>query len=137
MRLNELRFSTNPTTKKWMFHDLSNVWVNMSLENGETLKKIGYISGYSLFQCKENNHEIIQIFDNINKVPAGYIEFNLKGKAHVISETSVDKPYLGLGLATKVYAYLIKIHNYILWNVDAQTAGGKSIWEKLALISGI
>ena len=44
---------------------------------------------------------------------------------------------MGFGLMTKLYAFLIIKHNYILWTISNQTKGGRAIWEKLAGVKGI
>jgi len=113
-------------------------------DNGNEIKvKLGNISGFDLYFREEpgisNIHstQMIQIFDTVNKKIAGFIELIKLRKSYSIVETAVDTPYLGIGLATTVYAYLIKNKNYTLWSTDAQTKGGKTIWEKLAKIPGI
>jgi len=133
MKICELRFSFNSTTKKYMFGDLKKQWDFMEIAP----ITIGKIGGYNLFLKREKNNELIQVLDTINDKDAGYISFIIKGKAHSISETAFDNLYLGLGLATTVYAFLILKKNYILWSEDAQTKGGKSIWDKLAKVNGI
>lgn len=133
MKVFELRYSTNLSTKKYMIQNLNNQW---NYIKGKIVS-IGKVGNYNLNSKKENNHMMIQVYDNINRKVAGYIEFVIKGKAHSINEVAFYKEYLGLGLATKIYAFLILKLNYILWSENAQTKGGKSIWDKLAKINGI
>lgn len=141
MRINELRYVENPPSKNDMFIQMKHRWDYTNYtedDNGNEIKVIlGKISGYDLYVRNENRTQMIQIYDVINNGVAGYVELVRLNNSYSIQETVVNKEYLGLGLATKVYAYLIKNKNYTLWSTDAQTKGGKTIWEKLAKIPGI
>ena len=54
-----------------------------------------------------------------------------------IGLSAVARPYQGLGLMTKLYAYLIIKKNFVLWTNGGQSKGGRSIWEKLSKVPGV
>lgn len=141
MRINELRYAEDSPSKNDMFIQMKHRWDYTNYiedGNGKEIKVIlGKISGYDLYVRNEKRTQMIQIYDVINNRVAGYVELVRLNNSYSIQETVVNKEYLGRGLATKVYAYLIKNKNYILWSTGAQTKGGKTIWEKLAKIPGI
>jgi hypothetical protein len=110
--------------------------------NIDDIKDIGTIQNYKLRMGKYRgyalvNSSVICIYDTINKKNAGFISLTKFGKAYEINGAVVDKEYLGMGLITKIYAYLILKLNFILWSKESQTIGGRAIWEKLIKVKGI
>lgn len=115
-----------------LIDDIKSYWKEQ--RDKKLLSKIG---SYEIYNSVEQRSYYFFLYDPIRKRLAGGVTLYKKGKSFSISLASVDTSYFGLGLMTKLYAFLILKLNYTLISDSSQSRGGRSIWEKLIKVKGI
>ena len=106
----------------------------------EDYSVIGQIGKFKIHTNNNSNYIFYGLFDSNKKRYALFVSlFHFQGLKNVlgISQIGVDTPYQGMGLPVKFYTWLIQQKRIILVSGDAQSLGGRSIWERLAKVSGI
>jgi hypothetical protein len=141
MRLNELK-SVNYGRQE-LFSGLQKDWFSMcnlykKANLSAPIENIGKVNNFQI-QRFNSQREMIRIVDTINNKSVGFITTNKVTGTKNVREPhcAIKLEYSGMNIVTKVYAFLIKKLNYILWTRHQQTPQGQKLWERLAKISGI
>ena len=82
---------------------------------------------YALFDTKKNKYVMV----------VQLCSFDSGSKGLEVLLVGVALPYQGMNLSVKLYAWLILKKNIILLSGEIQSPGGRSIWERLAMVPGV
>jgi len=104
----------------------------------ETGELIGEVGDFNIYRTKERTggYELAIIVTTQEGKPVGavYLAKDKRFKAKKAYTTAVEflPEVQGMGLAPEVYRFLVRDWKYILVSDDYQSAGGQSIWRRLA-----
>ncbi len=141
MLLKEIE-SANYITKDdgYLFYDLYKTW-NYSEKQSKILGKINSFEvRFINFNFCGTQIKIYALFHIINEEYVMFVEtrsFKGNTRSIMIERTAIHKDYQGMNLSVKLYSWMILNQNLILVSGNAQSPGGRSIWERLAKIRGI
>lgn len=103
-------------------------------------KLLGYIGKNKVISVNGSFTELyVAVVSAQNNKPLVIVEFTINStrRAKMVDFVVSSPGYQGSGLATYLYAWLIKTQNWILQSGDEQSPGGMSIWKKLYQMPGI
>ena len=98
--------------------------------------KILCIAGGS-WRTKNDLYALYDITTNKYALFAELYRFRNSLSCLAIYQIGVNARYKGFNLPVKFYSWLIKNKNITLMSGESQSIGGRSIWERLAKVSGI
>jgi hypothetical protein len=102
-----------------------------------------YLINYLLYKHKTDNNWCLGYLNDSETlfIPIGRIWFdteygnklnNSYRNIHIVDEIAVNKDYRCLGVATKLYTYFVKKHNYTLMSSYLQYFGSRKLWSALS-----
>lgn len=141
MHINEITFLPNGQfTKKGNFSGMATSFI-YEFKNDSKAKILGKMKEGIVAYTMHSDFPAVAIIDNNTKRPIivsrMYRGSSKNASAYCIDTTVVSPKYLGTGLATKLYAWLILKQNWIIQSGREQTVGGSMIWQKLYSVPGI
>jgi hypothetical protein len=152
MLLNEIANIVGIPKKNSMFSDMMRRWSSDSSSirwktgvDGLSPQQIeGHIGSFEVRSQKYYEHGVwcwdFVLFDTKKRTFAAALEltsFGRNKRSWQVDRVGVANQYQGMNISIKLYEWLIKQKGLILLTGMSQTAGGKSIWERLAYTDGI
>jgi len=65
------------------------------------------------------------------------IQLSRKKNSYIVDISRIDSKFQGFGIAPQVYRYLLRKLSIVLQAGEVQSPGGRSIWARMADMSGI
>jgi len=84
----------------------------------------------------------IEVVQRWNENRQGYqrvmeIQLTRKKNSYIVDLARIDSKFQGFGIAPRIYKYLLRKLGIILQAGEMQSPGGRSIWARMASMSGI
>jgi hypothetical protein len=144
MLLSEIESYNGISHKNSLFYDILKRWKIAIGREEKQYTVIGHIGKFEVRGIKGMVNglmcwDLMVVDPNVKSYVAGVdlTGFGRKARSWQVDRVGVANKYQGMNLSVKIYEWLIKEQNLILLTGMSQTAGGRSIWERLASIPGI
>ena len=144
MRLTEIESINWIKKNRTMFADLYYNWKATSkCKLSPKPKIVGTIGRFQIQDLPQFGNKgktvTVGLYDSIKNRFSMFVSLSSEkaNKCFKVETVGVDLPYQGWNLPVQLYSWLILKQNIVLVSGDAQSPGGRSIWEKLAQTPGI